>query len=70
MGGIMCVVKAAQYLRVKLAREVLRHSHAGRIGLELLLIEHAVHLTGLAARRGGVGPADSRIRQDKFNYQG
>lgn len=65
MACIMYVVKTAQYLRVKLAREVLGHSHAGRIGLKLLLIEHTVHLTGLAARRGGVSPADSRIRENK-----
>lgn len=65
MGCIMRVVKTAQYLRVKLAREVLGHSHAGRIGLKLLLIEHTVHLTGLAAGRGGVSPADSRIGQNK-----
>lgn len=70
MGGIMHVLKTAQYLRVKLAREVLRHSHAGRIGLKLLLIEHTVYFTGLAARRGGVSPADSRIRQTKLNNQG
>lgn len=67
MGCIMYVGKTALYLRVKLAREVLRHSHAGRIGLKLLLIEHTVHLTGLTARRGGVSPADSGIRQNKLN---
>jgi len=44
-------------LWIKLAREMLRHSHAGRVGLKLLLVEHAVYLTGLAARRGGAGPA-------------
>lgn len=44
-------------LRVELAREVLGHSHASRAGLKLLLVEHAVHLTGLAARRSGAGPA-------------
>lgn len=58
----MYIVNLDPYLRVKLAREVLGHSHASRIGLKLLLIQHTVHLTGLAARRGGISPADSRIR--------
>lgn len=44
-------------LRVELAWEVLSHSHASRAGLKLLLVEHAVHLTGLAAGGGGAGPA-------------
>lgn len=48
------------YLWVKLAREVLGHSQASRIRLKLLLIKHAVDLTGLAAGRGGISPADSR----------
>lgn len=46
-------------LWVKLASKVLGHSQASRIGLKLLLIKHTVHLTGLAARRGGISPADS-----------
>lgn len=45
------------YLWVELAREVLRHSHASRARLKLLLVQHAVHLTGLATWRGGAGPA-------------
>lgn len=32
------------YLWVELARKVLRHSHAGRAGLKLLLVEHTVNL--------------------------
>ena len=36
---------------------MLCHSHASRARLELLLVQHTVHLTGLAARRGGAGPA-------------
>lgn len=48
------------YLWVELSREVLRHSHASRAGLKLFLVEHAVHLTGLAAGRGGAGPAGRR----------
>lgn len=45
-----------QNLWVELAREVLRHSHASRTRLELLLVKHAVYLTGLVTRRGGAGP--------------
>lgn len=56
----MYIVKMDTYLWVKLAREVLGHSQASRIRLKLLLIKHTVHLTGLAARRGGISPADSR----------
>lgn len=52
------------YLWVKLAREVLGHSQASRIGLKLLLIKHTVHLTALAARRGGISPADSRSEKN------
>lgn len=47
---------AWHYLWVELARKVLGHPHAGRAGLELLLVQHAVHLTGLAAGGGGAGP--------------
>lgn len=65
MGGTMYIVKMDTYLWVKLAREVLGHSQASRIGLKLLLIKHTVHLTGLAARRGGISPADSRSRKKK-----
>lgn len=54
----MDMVKMDTYLWVKLAREVLGHSQTSRIGLKLLLIKHAVYLTGLAARRGGISPAD------------
>lgn len=36
---------------------MLCHSHASRARLKLLLVQHTVHLTGLAARRGGAGPA-------------
>lgn len=61
----MYIVKMDTYLWVKLAREVLGHSQASRIGLKLLLIKHTVHLTGLAARRGGISPADSRSRKKK-----
>lgn len=43
-------------LWVELAREVRCHSHASRAGLELFLVQHTVHLTGLAARGGGAGP--------------
>lgn len=38
---------------------MLGHSHSSRVGLELLLVEHTVHLTALAAGRGGISPADS-----------
>lgn len=55
-------VSALFHLWVELAREVLCHPHAGRAGLELLLVQHTVHLTGLAARRGGAGPADRKTR--------
>lgn len=48
------------YLWVELAGEVLGHSQASRIRLKLLLIKHAVYLTGLAAGRGGISPAGSR----------
>lgn len=54
--------KLDYYLWVELARKVLRHSHAGRAGLKLLLVEHTVHLAGLAARRGGAGPAERSQR--------
>lgn len=67
-GGFMYVVTMDTYLWVKLAREVLGHSQASRIRLKLLLIKHTVHLTGLAARRGGISPADSR--SGKKNHQG
>lgn len=43
-------------LWVELPREVLSHSHVGRIGLKLLLVQHAVHLTGLVTGGGGAGP--------------
>lgn len=45
-----------QNLWIELAREVLCHSHAGRARLKLLLVQHTVHLTGLATRRGGACP--------------
>lgn len=65
----MCVVEMDTYLWVKLAGEVLGNSQASRIGLKLLLVKQAVHLTGLAARRGGISPADSKIRGEK-RHQG
>lgn len=48
------------YLWVELAGEMLSHSQACRTGLELLLVKHAVHFTGLATGRSGAGPAASR----------
>lgn len=44
-------------LRVELSREVLCHSEASRAGLELLLVQQAVHFAGLTAGGGGAGPA-------------
>lgn len=41
---------------------MLRHSHAGRVGLKLLLVQHTVYLTRLAAWRGGAGPAGTGER--------
>lgn len=35
---------------------MLRHPHADRVGLKLLLVQHTVDLTRLAAGRGGAGP--------------
>lgn len=65
MGGITYIVIMDTNLWVKLASKVLGHSQASRIGLKLLLIKHTVHLTGLAARRGGISPADSRSGKTK-----
>lgn len=56
------VTARLDHLRVELAWEVLCHSHAGRAGLKLLLVEHTVHLAGLAAGRGGAGPARTTQR--------
>lgn len=49
-----------RYLWVELAREMLSYSHACRTRRELLLVQHAVHLTGLATGRSGAGPAARR----------
>lgn len=59
MRCIKDIAEMDSYLWVKLAREVLSHSQTSRIGLKLLLIKQTVHLTGLAARRGGISPADN-----------
>ena len=48
------------HLWIVLAREVWGHPHTGGARLELLLVQHAVHLTGLAAGRSGAGPAARR----------
>lgn len=43
---------------------MLSHPHASRTGLKLLLVQHAVHFTGLVAGRGGARPADHREKRN------
>lgn len=44
------------HLGCKLCRERLCHSHSGRGGLELLLIDNAVHFAGLVVGTCGSSP--------------
>lgn len=53
---------AVSHLRVELSGEVLSHPHASRVGLKLLLVQHAVQLGRLAAGGGGACPG-RRITQ-------